>query len=132
MLDTNILLVSISSKSKYHSIFRNLLDGKYEIGISNEILKEYEEIISQKYSQEVAINTTRVLLLLPNVAKIEPHFKWNLLKDVDDNKFVNCALMYGADFIVSNDRGFDELSKIEFPKIDVVDIEKFIKNSRNR
>lgn len=132
VLDTNILLVSISSKSKYHSIFRNLLDGKYEIGISNEILKEYEEIISQKYSQEVAINTTRVLLLLPNVAKIEPHFKWNLLKDVDDNKFVNCALMYGADFIVSNDRGFDELSKIEFPKIDVVDIEKFIKNSRNR
>ncbi len=126
VLDTNILLVSISSKSKYHSIFRNLLDGKYEAGISTEILEEYEEIVSQKYSSEVAINTIRALLLLPNVVKIEPHFKWSLLKDSDDNKFVNCALMYGADFIVSNDRGFDELKKIEFPKIEVIKIERFL------
>jgi len=126
VLDTNILLVSLSSKSKYHSIFQNLLDGKFECGISTEILEEYEEILSQKYNQDVATNTVRVLLLLPNVAKIEPHFKWNLLKDSDDNKFVNCALMYGADFIVSNDKGFDELKNIDFPKIQVIDIDEFL------
>jgi len=127
VLDTNILLVSISSKSKYHTIFQYLLEGRFECGISTEILEEYEEIISQKYSREVAINTVRTLLLLPNVVKIEPHFRWSLLKDSDDNKFVNCALMHGADFIVTNDKGFDELKNIEFPKIPVIDIQKFLK-----
>ena len=55
ILDTNILLVSISSKSKYHWIFSNLLNNKYELYVSNEILLEYEEIISSKYNKEVAV-----------------------------------------------------------------------------
>jgi len=55
ILDTNILLVSISSKSKYHWIFSNLLNNKYELYVSNEILLEYEEIISSKYDKEVAV-----------------------------------------------------------------------------
>jgi len=40
VLDTNILLVSISGKSKYHWVFRKLLQQKYQIVITNEILME--------------------------------------------------------------------------------------------
>jgi len=47
VLDTNVLLVSISSRSPYHWIFRGLLDGHYELFLSNEILTEYEEIIGR-------------------------------------------------------------------------------------
>ena len=80
-MDTNILLVSISSKSKYHWIFSNLLNNAYELYITNELLLEYEEIISSKYNEEVAKNVIRTLLLLENVILVTPFFKWDLIAD---------------------------------------------------
>ena len=44
VIDTNILLVSVSATSKYHSVFQALLQGKYALCITNEILNEYEEV----------------------------------------------------------------------------------------
>jgi uncharacterized protein len=61
VLDTNVLLVSISSKSQYHWIFKALLNDYYELFISNEILTEYEEIIGLKYSPAVAEHTIKTL-----------------------------------------------------------------------
>jgi rRNA-processing protein FCF1 len=61
VLDTNILLVWISSKSKYHWIYQLLLQQKYEIAITTDILMEYEEIISNKYSKSEAKNVIRNL-----------------------------------------------------------------------
>ena len=85
VLDTNILLVSISSKSKYHWIFSSLLNNKDELYVSNEILLEYEEIISSKYNKEVAENIIRTLLHLENIVLMTPFFKWNLIEhDKDD------------------------------------------------
>lgn len=46
VIDTNVLLVSISGKSKYHWIYKALLSGKFNLLLSNDILNEYEEIIS--------------------------------------------------------------------------------------
>ncbi len=43
ILDTNVLLVSISSRSRFHWIFKDLLAGRFDLLISNEILSEYEE-----------------------------------------------------------------------------------------
>jgi len=128
VLDTNILLVSISSKSKYHWIFSKLLENKYELFITNEILLEYEEIISSKYSEEVAKNVIRTLLLLENVTLVTPFFKWALInEDRDDNKFVDCYLISNSDVLVTHDKHFDVLKKIDFPKINIVKIDVFEK-----
>lgn len=62
VLDTNVLLVSISSKSEMHWIFQKLLQEEFELVVSNEILLEYEEVISRKYSVEVATAVIRTLL----------------------------------------------------------------------
>ncbi|MDR1951266.1 MAG: PIN domain-containing protein, partial [Bacteroidales bacterium] len=65
----------------------------------------------------------------PHTSQINPRYKWNLITvDTDDNKFVDCALNAGADYIVTNDRHFNVLKDIEFPKINVIDIDTF-KNS---
>ena len=126
VLDTNVLLVSISSRSKYHWLFQKLLEQAFEVVITNEILMEYEEIISQKYSVPVAKNTIRTLLLLPNVIKSDVYFNWGLVKaDADDNKFVDCAIAANADYIVTNDRHFDVVKEIDFPVINVVNIHEF-------
>jgi len=66
------------------------------------------------------------LLVSHNVEKVNPYYKWNLITaDPDDNKFVDCALNAGADYIVTNDKHFNILNEIEFPPIKVIDIETF-------
>jgi len=63
-----------------------------------------------------------------NMEQIIPYYKWDLISsDPDDNKFADCALNAGADLIVSNDKHFNILKGIDFPKINVVDIDTFKK-----
>ena len=108
VLDTNILLVSIPRKSKFRLIFDNLLSGKLTLIISNDIISEYHEIISQKTSSVVANNIIELLLSLRNVHKQDVYFNWNMIEaDKDDNKFVDCAIAGNADFIVTNDKHFN-------------------------
>lgn len=126
VVDTNVLLISISSRSQYHWLFQGLLKNEFQIVVTNEILTEYEEIISNKYSPAVAQNVIRTLLMLPNVSKIDVFYRWYLItSDVDDNKFVDCAAAANADFIVTNDRHFDVLKMVRFPVITVINIEQF-------
>ena len=128
VLDTSVLLVSISSKSDAHWIFQGLLQEKFELIISNEILSEYEEVISEKFSVDVAIDVIRTLLLLPNVIKSEIYYRWSLIKDdEDDNKFADCAVASNADYLVTNDKHFNRLKGITFPQISVINISEFSK-----
>lgn len=62
MLDSNILLVSIPISSKYRIIFDQFLENKFTLVISNEILLEYSEIISQKTNSIVSTNIIEMLL----------------------------------------------------------------------
>jgi len=127
VLDTNILLVSIPKQSKYRPIFDALIEKKFTLLISNEILTEYEEIFSQKTNQAVSHNIVKMLLTLTNVEKIEIHFNWNLIKvDKDDNKFVDCSIAGNAHYLVSNDKHFDGLKTIEFPEVPLLKVEEFL------
>ncbi|MFD1470560.1 PIN domain-containing protein [Hymenobacter caeli] len=60
------------------------------------------------------------MLTLPS-----PTYRFSLLNDPDDNKFVDCAIAANAVCIVSHDRDFLPLQHIEFPKVAVVDTEAF-------
>ena len=127
VLDTNILLISIPKFSKYRPIFEALLKQKFTLSISNEILSEYREILAQKTNQMIADNVSELLLILVNVEKTEVYFRWNLIiADADDNKFVDCAIGSNADFIVTNDRHFQELKEIQFPEVKVISVEDFL------
>ncbi len=126
VLDTNVLLVSISSKSPYHCIFKKLIDGAYDLGITTEILMEYEEIIERKFNSEVAKDTIRTLLALPNAEKINVYYNWNLIEaDSDDNKFVDCAVSANATGIVTEDKHFNVLRNVDYPNITVISIADF-------
>ena len=126
ILDTNVLLVSISSKSPYHCIFEQLINGTYDLSVTSEILMEYEEVIERKYNSEVAKDVIRTLLTLPNVQKIIVYYKWNLIEaDNDDNKFVDCAVSANATGIVTQDKHFNVLRNIDFPDINLISIADF-------
>ena len=50
VIDTNSLIMAISSRSDYHKIWQSFLDGDYYMCISNEILEEYAEVIARNIS----------------------------------------------------------------------------------
>jgi predicted nucleic acid-binding protein len=89
-------------------------------------MAEYEELLLRLYSSEMTEIAMHLLLNSRNVKKITPYFKWNLISaDPDDNKFVDCALNGGADYIVTNDKHFNVLKEIDFPYVEVVNSDEF-------
>ena len=132
VIDTNVFLVSLAPNFRLRWIFEYIMNGKFDVCVSTEILNEYQEIISSRYGLEKTNTTLDFLLLLPNVYQISPHFKWNLLKDEDDNKFVDCAISGNADYIVSNDKGFQILNEIDFPPISILTADEFESKFRER
>jgi len=127
VLDTNLLLVSISRRSETHLIFELLLEGYYDLCVSTDILLEYEEIIGREMGSSYAAEVIDLLLELPNIHRVERYFEWRLLGDADDNKFADCAIAVGADFLVSEDRDFRPLKNIAFPKINLLRKDEFIR-----
>jgi predicted nucleic acid-binding protein len=61
VLDTNVLLVSIPKRSPYRLIFDSLLNKRFDLIISNDVLNEYTEIIAQKSNATVATNISEML-----------------------------------------------------------------------
>ena len=58
--------------------------------------------------------------------RFDPHFSFGLITtDADDNKFVDCAIVANAHFIVTEDKHFNVLKNIEFPHVDVIGIDEF-------
>lgn len=127
VLDTNVLLMSLPKISKCRPIFDALLQSKFSLAVSNEILQEYIEVIGQKTTVEIAQNLAELLLKLENVEKKEVFFRWNLIvKDPDDNKFVDCAVAARVQYVVSNDNHFKVLKKVKFPPVEVIDADTFL------
>lgn len=126
ILDTNILFVSLSEHSSHHIIFKSLMQGKYTLLLSNDILEEYLEVVARKMDSETSENLSETLTHLASVEKIEVYYKWRLISsDVDDNKFVDAAIAGNADYLVTEDKDFNEVKSISFPKVQVISLKEF-------
>ena len=127
VLDTNCLVQSISQRSNYYPVWKSFIAGEYDLCVSSEILEEYEEIIGRLMSPLAAKLVVEAILKAPNTRRLDPHFRFRLIeKDPDDNKFVDCAISVGADYIVSEDAHFRILETILFPKVYVIRLDDFL------
>lgn len=126
VIDTNCLLASIPPKGAYYWLYEAFEQERFEWVISNEILTEYDEKISERYSTRTAHLVLTVLTFAPNALFNEPYYNWQLIEtDPDDNKFVDLAIAVGADFLVTNDADFNVLKHTDFPKVNVVSLAQF-------
>jgi len=126
VLDTNIFWVSISRRSKTHWVISELLNGTFTLCVTTDILEEYDEIISQKLGSETAKSIMELLDNLPNVEYITKYYRWELIEqDYDDNKFVDCAIACNANYLATNDKHFNSLKQIAFPKVNIINIDEF-------
>jgi putative PIN family toxin of toxin-antitoxin system len=126
VLDTNILIAIIGKKSPFRWIFDCLIEGKIVLCFSNEILFEYQEILTEKTSAQVAENVVNFLTVSPFTVKTEIFFNFGLISaDPDDNKFVDCAIASNAICLVSNDDHFQVLRTVDFPKVTILTLSEF-------
>jgi uncharacterized protein len=126
VLDTNVILAAIPSRSPYRIVLDALFDGVYDAFVSTDILLEYDEKVSEFFDTTVAEDILGGLLLLPNVRKTDIYFNMTMIDvDKDDNKFVDCAFSANAQYIVTNDRHFNVLKGYNFPKMNLIRIEDF-------
>lgn len=126
VIDTNVLVSALSSRSMYHQLIKWILDASIDVYVTDEIMLEYEEILKVKYSFTTADNFLKALKELPNVTYVSVFYKWRLLKDADDDKFIDCYIAANAHCIISNDGGYKILKSLLFPKVNVITIEDFM------
>ncbi|MBN9386110.1 MAG: putative toxin-antitoxin system toxin component, PIN family [Chitinophagaceae bacterium] len=127
VIDCNILVVCLTSRSPYHNIYQALIAGKFDLLVSTEIILEYEEIIQDKYGIRTADAFISLLGELSNVHFVTPFYKWLLIDvDRDDNKYCDCAIAGKAMYIVTGDKHFNVLKTLSFPKLETINIDEFM------
>ncbi len=129
VIDTNQLLSSISPKSASHWLYKAIFSNQFTLCVTTDILEEYDEIIEWGFRRrDIADNVLEALINSPFVEKINVSFFWWFITvDPDDNKFSDCAIAAGADYLVTEDHHFDVLSGIDFPKVNVIGLDEFYK-----
>ena len=126
VLDTNCLIVCLPTTSPYYCLWKAFRETQITLCYTTDIIYEYSEILGRFYRQQFVNDVINELLLSPNVIKTNNYYRWNLIPaDPDDNKFVDCALNAGADYIVTNDKHFNVLKSLGFPPIKIINIETF-------
>lgn len=126
VIDCNVLVMCLSSRSPWHSLYQFLVAGKYTLAVTDDIVLEYEEIIQKKYGIATANAFISLLSELPNVHYLNTYYRWQLIEaDPDDNKYCDCAVAGKADYLVTEDNHFNILKTISFPKIFAVSIDEF-------
>ena len=132
VLDTNCLLQALPSRSPYHKIWTEVLAGRISLCVNTEILNEYEEILAEKTTAEIAHKVVEAIARLDTTEFQYVYIHFGLIEaDPDDNKFVDCAVAADAEYIVTNDAHFNILKQIDWPKLTVIAIKEFAMQLNN-
>ena len=114
-IDTNVVLGMFGRNGPWLPIRRALIEGRLAWAVTTEILMEYEEVAAREMGIAAAAQLPRFIDLLEqtrgNIQHVSPNFRFRLIAaDPDDNKFTDCAITAGADYIVTEDRHFAPLA----------------------
>ncbi len=127
VVDTNIFFSGLNPKSYYYPIFAGIYSGKYRLLVSTSVLLEYEEILQRVFPKELLEQFWLFVLTSENVVFVSPTFSFQLpFADEDDQKFVDCAVCGSAEFLITNDKHYNILKNVSFPKVRVIKADTFI------
>lgn len=131
VIDTNVLISAVISSEAPNQILKLVEAGKIKSITSLEIIKELDDVLSRDkfdfISEPEKERYTDKLLLISEIT--DPKTNINIVRDPEDNKFIECAIEEGADYIISGDQ--DLLEQEEYKGIKIVKPATFIKNIKN-
>jgi putative PIN family toxin of toxin-antitoxin system len=126
VLDTNVLMSGIFFGGAAGDILRAWKAGRISLAASPEIIEEYVatgEVLSARYEN---IPLEPVLTLIVKHAELwqSPPLTEQVCSDLDDDKFLACALASGAECVVSGDKALQRVSG--YRNIPVVTTRRFV------
>lgn len=118
-IDTNVVLGLFGQAGPWLMLRKALVAGNLKWAVTTEILFEYEEVASRELGPAAAAQLMRFIELLDqtrqNVVRVSPTFRFQLVvPDPDDDKFADCAVVAGAEFIITSDKHFDSMVGIGY------------------
>jgi len=124
VLDTNIIISSIFWEGNPHEIVRKGIIGDYQLVMSAEILDEVANKLRTKFKFPEENIQELVDILLTHCHIIEPSNKFDIVRDKNDNKIIECAYDGKANCIVTGDS--DLLDLKEFKSIRIFSAKEFL------
>jgi len=114
VIDTNILVSAAIAGKKPASVITWVINQPdYEWVVSEEILAEYQEVLSRRKLKLTDVQKERWLNLIQGSTKlIDVSIEIDFPRDQKDAKFIACALSANADFLITGDRDFTEVQSL--------------------
>ena len=106
-LDTNIFVRALLQEGNLpNRLLAFWREGRFVLVLSQAIVAEVQEVLSRSsLKQKFRLHTTTTLinLLTEEADFVEVPFSYELCRDVEDNRFVDCAIFGRVQFLVSYD-----------------------------
>ena len=114
-LDTNTLIQAAKPGHAFSRILEAWVGGEFVWAVSSEILLEYLEVVVRQSGRrrwEVLDALMQTVAMTDNaLMHVTPTFDFHVVAtDPGDNKFCDCAIAAGADFVVTADADFAPLA----------------------
>lgn len=106
VVDTNVFISGVFFAGPPHQILAAWRQGVVQIAISPEILDEYQRVEEELSRKFPAVNLEPWLMLLTECSIMveAPAMQEQVCRDMDDDKFLACAIACKAKVIVSGDK----------------------------
>jgi uncharacterized protein len=128
VIDTNVPIKTVKRSNPEFAIYEAFIAEQFDWVVSTGILNEYEEKLTEFYSEKTAQLIVEVLCTAPNVIFAEPHYQWNIItEDPDDNKFSDLGISVNAGCLVTFDRHFNVFKDLDFPILLIIQPQDFIR-----
>ena len=107
VLDTNTLVSAFFWEGNEAELFRKIEQGKANLYITIEILKEVEEVIKRpkfdKVMKNAGLTPDQIMQKIVSLSHlvIAPKLNIKICRDEKDNKFLECAESAKADYLIS-------------------------------
>ncbi|MFH1824733.1 MAG: putative toxin-antitoxin system toxin component, PIN family [Candidatus Firestonebacteria bacterium] len=125
--DTNIFIsMIVFSGGLPEDIFKQVKLKEFDLGISKEILNEITYILINKFSWPLSQTKEIIELINNNSMVVMPDKKLKIINDDYDNRILECAEKFNADYLISGDKHILTLKK--YKNIKIVTAREFIKN----
>jgi uncharacterized protein len=109
VLDTNVVVSAyLSPTGAPAGVFKKWEQHAFSVLVSEPILTEYERVFGYAKLRKIhRLSSEDIAALIDNFRSlahlVEPETSLELIADLSDNKFLECALAGGASFIISGD-----------------------------
>lgn len=127
ILDTNVFISGIFYSGPPNQILNAWRDGKIQLVISHDILREYlrvGEIFADKFPS-IDLQPILDLVTIEAELHVAEDLSERVCSDPDDDKFLACAIASGSKIIVSGDKHLVKVSG--FHGIEILKPHEFIK-----